>query len=252
MKAVPSVPERFEVLRAHEMGASVRPYSALSVTEFFDLVSHKLAQPLTSVRCCLELVLQQTPVRGSQHERMAMAVDEIERAAHVLGVVHRLLEAEAPAQSANTTDVAGIVRECVEDLLPLAEEKHVGLKFDCGTCALVNVDAQRLRQALWNVLENCIQSSFSGGEVRIGCTSGPDGIALEICDASIVTVAELRAVFDGFSSTVNRSTGEPVSCLSMAIAKAHLEALGAVVQVWVGTISERCMRISFPRMGRKQ
>jgi len=64
-------------------------------------------------------------------------------------------------------DVCEIVRACAEDAEILAEERGISITRNLPGSIMAGVDAGRLNQILWNLLDNAIKYNESNGRVEI-------------------------------------------------------------------------------------
>lgn len=64
---------------------------------------HSLSQPLTSLHCSLELSID--PVAGQQQKAVSAALEQVERAIHVVELMRECLEAE-PAAPGPRSEIA--------------------------------------------------------------------------------------------------------------------------------------------------
>ncbi|HZC36452.1 MAG TPA: HAMP domain-containing sensor histidine kinase, partial [Chthoniobacterales bacterium] len=70
-------------------------------------------------------------------------------------------------------DVCEIVRACAEDAEILAEERHISIEKNLPGSIWGKVDAGRLNQILWNLLDNAIKYNEQGGKVEIRAGTDP-------------------------------------------------------------------------------
>lgn len=135
------------------------------------------------------------------------------------------------------------LREVLDDALRIVraefEDKQQCWKLSQAEApALVQGDAVRLRQVLWNVLKNAAKFTPDGGkiEVTLGVESGPPGrVWVEVIDSGIgMSPGEITTVFDAFTqgshtgSTTHRFGGLGLGlAISRSIVEMHDGAISA-------------------------
>jgi len=126
-----------------------------------DLISelfHALNQPLTGLRCSLELALTGRRVAAEYMNTIESALSLAVQIADTCGKIRQVVEADDPGD-AQWLPLAQYVNEVVTDMLPVAEQAGITLSLAPGKVAgspYVFCEPQRLRQALFYLLEYAI------------------------------------------------------------------------------------------------
>ncbi|MFK8014474.1 MAG: PAS domain-containing protein [Gammaproteobacteria bacterium] len=191
--------------------------------------SHDLKGPLTSIRRVAAYMLQD--LKDGDIKEVKRNVEQIEhRASAMESMVLGILDAakaeltEAPAEP---IDIGGIVREIVNSVEPLWEEKDVAVRsfVDCATPP--NLPYIRLYQILYNLTSNGIKYANSERAerfVEIRATGHSAHLELSVEDNGQglpdVGNAEPYKMFSRFHSDVSGSG------LGLYIVKKHVESLG--------------------------
>src|SRR6266550_5126735 len=81
---------------------------------------HSLTQPLTSLRCSLELSVEE--VAGQQHDAVSSALEQTDRAIGVVRLMQEYLETESVAASPQVP-LGPVLRTVVDQLSPRASER---------------------------------------------------------------------------------------------------------------------------------
>ncbi|MGE0159320.1 MAG: ATP-binding protein [Gemmatimonadales bacterium] len=182
-------------------------------------VSHEIRSPLTRMRVALEM-MPESPARRSVIED----IEETETMIRELLETERLDSPHGGLQK-STVDVAALLQECVAavtDVGPGIEVKGV------ERAVHANVDAERMRILISNVLSNAIKySSPSGAPVRVVLDASDGAIMISFHDHGVgIAGDDLAYVFEPFyraDRSRSRDTGGYGIGLSLAkrIAEAH-------------------------------
>ena len=124
--------------------------------EFIADVSHEIKTPLTGILGAVDLLEGESPlvplIRNAAKRLNALVQSILDLAR---------LEREGQLLNLAETDVAGLVRETVQSLAPLAHAANVGISVSGvdGASVTAQCDAQLIGQALSNLLTNAIRHS---------------------------------------------------------------------------------------------
>jgi signal transduction histidine kinase len=192
--------------------------------------SHELRTPLTVIRGQLEVLSRQRDPSAEDVRRVERLVRteilRMERLVDDLLVLARADERE-------------FLRPRPVDLEPFAEELLDGARptadrrFELGTVpsGVLDVDPDRLAQALRNLLRNAIEYTSDGGLVRLTGTASGERVTLAVeDDGPGIPEAHRERVFDRFhrmDSARTRVRGG--AGLGLAIARAIAEAHGGTI-----------------------
>ncbi len=123
---------------------------------------HSLSQPLTSLRCSLELSLDETA--EPQQTSAVLALQQTEQVIGMIQLMREYLDAEQAGAEVRRTSLDQVLRNVMEDVSSIAEARGIGLRIE-GTCsATVTVPASRLRLAL-QYLGLALMASAGEGEL---------------------------------------------------------------------------------------
>lgn len=123
---------------------------------------HALNQPLTVLRCCLDLALQKNRTGKEYREYLRQAVAEVERLVGLSAWLRELIEA-GDAGHRRVLLLDACLREIMESLRPLAEENRINLGFESEGALWVFMEPQRFERALFLVLEHAVQCAVDSG-----------------------------------------------------------------------------------------
>lgn len=192
---------------------------------------HSLSQPLTGLRCSLELSLQ-LPVDRSieevtehQQASVSAALQQTEKVIGMIQLMREYLDAEQPEPQAFSSALAPATRSLIEELSSIAAVRDVRLRL-VGTCtATVPVPESRLRLALQYLIAAMIEEQPVGGKVMLLLGEGPAGAVLRAEGENSFRRLGFR---DREQSATISSTSVPtLRKVRLAIASRVLETAGA-------------------------
>jgi hypothetical protein len=176
---------------------SASPQSFPGVSRSPDVLGellHSLSQPLTSLRCSLELSLELSPdeLAEQQQESVAAALEQTEKVIAMIQLMREYLDAEQPGPEAGTVALAPAMQSVVEELATIAEVRGIQLRL-VGTCtATLPVPEPRLRLALQYLIATTMEAQPAGGEVTLLLGEGPAEAVLRAEGERNVNVRELN------------------------------------------------------------
>jgi two-component system sensor histidine kinase HydH len=160
--------------RALEMHAEQsRTLSALSSE-----IAHELKNPLASVKGLGALV--QKDVSGQVAERVGVMRREVDRMQSVLDEFLAYSRPLVPLD-ARDVDVVELVRDVIEMHEGIADERHVRLVLD-GADIAQRCDPRKLRAVIVNLVQNALDASREGGEVRVEIVRTKEGTEVRVLD----------------------------------------------------------------------
>jgi signal transduction histidine kinase len=140
------------------------------------------------------------------------------------------LDAGALSLESGELDLVEAAREAIASSRPAAEAKQVALDLDAPAHAYTQGDAQRIGQALDNLISNAVKFTPSQGTVQVSIENGVGDVQVSVTDSGCgIPEAEQGQVFERFfrSST---STHVPGTGLGLAIVKAIVESHGGSIK----------------------
>jgi hypothetical protein len=161
------------------MSGSAHSISALPHgQELLGELLHSLSQPLTSLRCSLELSIDESP-NSAQQQTVSAALQQTETVIGMVRLMREYLDAEhdrgAPSR---WVALMPVLTSVGEDLSSIAAVRGVRLRI-AGTCtAAMRVVEPRLRLALQYLILAVIERQPSGSEITLLLGQGSAGAML--------------------------------------------------------------------------
>jgi len=199
--------------------------------EFVAIVSHELRTPLTSIKGSLQLLRPDAePGADPVHDQLVgVALNNTERLIRIVNDMLDVAKIEAGrlTLTLRRCRVAELVRTAITSVEGIARAASVGIETDIeDDLPAVQADADRMVQALVNLLSNALKFAPAGSTVTVtaGVTSD-GGVRIAVADRGAgIPTDKLPLLFekfqqlDGFGSRKIRGTG-----LGLTITKALVE-----------------------------
>jgi two-component system sensor histidine kinase HydH len=185
--------------------------------EMSAVLAHEIKNPLASLKGHAQLLVEQLEDDTRPKAKAELVVDEAKR---VQGLVDDLL---AFAKSAELARAAVDPREVVRAAVTRAGADRVRVE-DGGAPASWSLDAGRLEQALFNLVDNALE--WSEGEVEVRASKDKRGLVLEVRDHGPgLPDGEEQRVFDPFFTKRTRGGVG----LGLAVARRVVELHGGTL-----------------------
>lgn len=167
-----------------------------------DNIAHDLRTPIANVRAVLEQALAHAPKSDSLRPPVQTALRQLDRAMTTIAALLRIssIENEHRHSAFRQIDLAALCAELHEFFLPLAQAKGVALTLAAETPLLRPGDADLMREAIANLIDNALKFTPRGGAVLVEACDR-DGLALiEVSDNGRgVPAAEAHHIFRRFA-----------------------------------------------------
>jgi two-component system OmpR family sensor kinase len=196
--------------------------------------AHELRSPLTAMSLQAER-LAQAEMSGTARERLTVLRQGIERGRNLLEQLLTLARAQSLTESSAESpklplSVLHIYRRVMEELMPLAEARHIDLGIEGTQDAQVWVSEMDMMVVVKNLVDNAIRYTPDGGRVDLSVQTSLDGAVLRIQDNGPgIPVAERDRVFDPFYRLLG--SAQPGSGLGLSIVQTIARRIGAEIDL---------------------
>lgn len=201
-------------------------------------VAHEIRNPLVAIQSLVEIIGEEVQGDLKEHARV------------VLGEVHRLNRVVAELLSMVRPERANL-RKCdpkdiISELMLLIrhEAARSGIKINVNTPATpgkINIDAEKIKQAILNILLNGIQALENGDSIDISVHDSASSLQIDIANNGPKIPQELQErIFEPFFTTKASGTG-----LGLAITRKIVELHGGKVEL-TSSHATTCFRIILP------
>ena len=193
--------------------------------------SHELRSPLTVIKGNLDL-LKRNLTEADRRESLRAIESETTRMVKIVNELLRLAEVEAgQLHRTEMVSLKEVLHGEWSRVQPLAEKRRIviGRQEDLRVAG----DAQKLREALGNLVDNAIRYTPEGGIITLSLYRDGEWSRLEVADTGIGIEAEhLEHIFDRFYRVDKaRSRASGGTGLGLAIVKGIAEQHGGKVTV---------------------
>ncbi|MDI7267674.1 MAG: ATP-binding protein [Myxococcota bacterium] len=204
--------------------------------EMSAVLAHEIRNPLASLKGHAQLLLEGLPEEGRRQSKVARVVRE---AVRLETLTTDLLDfARSGEIKREEADPADLLRSAVEEVDPA--------RFDvCAQDAPQrwSLDANRMRQALGNVLRNALQTSAPAGRAAASVARAGDRLVFTVRDfGEGIPSGEEERIFEPFHTGKVHGTG-----LGLAVARHIVERHGGTIAAGNHPGGGAEFRLSIPR-----
>lgn len=209
--------------------------------QFISNISHELRTPLVSMMGYLDYILTgklgEVPPRIQENlEVVRRNTNRLIRLTNDILDVRRIESGKIPLE-VEKLDLAGMIRDCIEEMRPSILEKRQELHLEgLGSPLMMEGDRLRLCQVMTNLLSNASKFTPERGRITIRASQEGDYFRVEITDNGMgVRKEDLERIFEPFT-TIKKPTYFRGTGLGLSVTKGLVEAHGG--KIWVESEGE--------------
>ncbi len=189
--------------------------------QFIADAAHQLRTPLAGAQAQLELAeLESDPAKLKSI--LLKVHQSLDRLLHTINQLLVLAKSQPEAVSMikmETLDLNVISKEVASEMAPTAIQKKIDLGFEeAATPAIILGNAERLKELLYNLLDNAIRYTQNAGCVTLSINVTDEDVELIVADNGPgISMADRDKIFDRFHRVIG--SGQDGSGLGLAIVK---------------------------------
>ncbi len=199
--------------------------------EFLANVAHELRTPLSYIRGYTQAMAEGLVTDPAERERYQRVVqDEAVRVGHLVDDLMDLAQMDEGQMAFDLIplDLRVPVEQAAATIQPRAEEKGVALEIALpADLTHPPADGSRIQQVVFNLLDNALRHTPSGGTIRVTASDDPAGVTVQVTDSGEGISPDLiPLIFERFQG--RRAGGRG---LGLAIARSIIRSHGGDVGV---------------------
>jgi len=206
-------------------------------SDFLSTMSHELRTPLTSIKEGISLL--RDGIGGASGEKQKRLLNILTAETHrLIGLVNSLLdlskmEAGMMTYHFEAGKLPPLIQRAMMEMVPLVEAKRI--RLEAGTneeLPSVNMDGDRILQALRNLIGNAVKFTPEGGRIRVSARPTNGGAEVSVEDTGPgIPQENMTTIFERFHQVPGKSTNPMKGTgLGLAIVKHIITAHGG--KVW--------------------
>jgi len=205
---------------------------------FISNISHELRTPMTHVKGYVDLLLAND--FGELNPDQRDAIEVLRRASERLSrliddlILFSTAETSSVQISKQKVDIFALAKDAVDHNLAQASNKKIQLWLDCKIQPYyTNVDPEKIRWVLNQLLDNAIKFTPTEGEVFLRIVQTPEGALVSVIDTGIgIDPSKFEEIFEPFHQLDGSSTRKQGGTgLGLTLAKKIVEAHGSKIMV---------------------
>ncbi len=221
------------------------------IQQFTADASHELKTPLTILKGEAELALRKPREPEEYREYLQSSLEEINRLTRLVQDLLVLSRADTGRLTLHKEplDLSLLVDTCCDQCRFLGENQNVQVSFSNREEAWVLGDKYRLKQMLFNLVENAIKYSDNGGQVEVFTRQNGKFVTVSIKDEGVgIDEKDIPYIFDRFYRVdKSRSREAGGTGLGLSISKWIAEAHGGKITVESSLGVGSCFTIWLPK-----
>jgi two-component system OmpR family sensor kinase len=204
--------------------------------------AHELRSPMTAMSLQAER-LSAASMPGEARMRLNALSAGLQRTRELLDQLLALARTQEPSLDQTCrVSLRQVIREVLEDLVPIAEEKRIDLGVIGEVDGEVDAKAVDLKMLVKNLCDNAVRYTPEGGRVDITVRREDGLISLQIDDTGPgIPEHERERVFDAFYRVLGN--GEIGSGLGLAITRTVADSMAATIELGDARPPESGLRV---------
>ncbi|HWV47667.1 MAG TPA: ATP-binding protein [Nitrospira sp.] len=202
---------------------------------FCEIAAHEMKTPLTILQGNLEVALMKARTVEEYHEVLLSNLQQVDRLIALTRPLLTLAKFTSSKPPVNLVPLVlePLIQEIVDELTLLADDRQIALTFESHPVPSVLGDAQWLKQALINLLDNALRYTPSGGAVSIRLQAIGQEVSVSVEDTGHgIEPEHIPHLFERFYRTDwARAKDAAGTGLGLPIVKEIMDAHGGSISV---------------------
>jgi signal transduction histidine kinase len=222
-----------------------------SQKHFIQDASHELRTPIATAQTNIEVIEMAEKVTASDYKHLMKVLKQsLERMTQLSDQLLLLADASQERVNWQPVDIKSIISEVAAEVSGRTTVAGINLELEPAAEGLiVKGDSLRLKQAIFNIVDNAIKYNRPGGKVKISARAEEARLLLQVQDSGMgISPADQPYIFDRFYRVdKSRTRSQGGSGLGLAIVKKIVEEHGGTISVKSALGEGSIFQIILPR-----
>jgi two-component system sensor histidine kinase PilS (NtrC family) len=210
-------------------------------------LAHEIRNPLGSISGSVQLVRESPRLDEEERHLLGIVLDEVER---LDDLVTTMLQVGRPREPLRSEHDLRVTVEAVVEMTKRGPAAAKNVTIECVVPELpviAWVDADQVRQVVWNLVKNALQASPPGGTIRVSARGAPEGAAvLEVGDEGQgIDPGQRDKVYNMFYSERTHGAG-----IGLALVRQIVDSHGGTIEIQSEQNQGATFIVTFPATGR--
>lgn len=206
-------------------------------------LAHEIRNPLGSISGSVQLVRESTSLDPEESRLLGIVLDEVERLDDLVSTMLQMGRPRDPQR--RSVDLRGTV-DAVVEMARRGPGRTKGVRIESQVpehAVIAFVDADQVRQVLWNLVKNALEASPKGRTVRVRLRQDSDAKpVIEVSDEGKgLDAVEKDRVRDAFHSERTHGAG-----IGLALVRQIVDAHGASIEIHSEERHGATFTVTFP------
>ncbi len=226
-------------------------------SDFVANVSYQLRTPLNTITGFAEILVEQ--YFGALNERQmdytATIKTESEKLSRLINNVLDLATIEAGRMTLDlqSVGVADILNDAKAMTAEWARQQALEILIDCpSTMGAFEVDEQRVKQVLFNLISNAIKYTPAGGHIALAAWPQDEWVVISVLDTGVGIPEDDRERIFGKFERANAHLRQGGAGLGLSLVKSFVELHGGRVEIFSDATDGTRISCFFPRKAPKK
>lgn len=188
------VDDKTKALEAAEIDIKYQEESVKRKDEFISIASHELKTPLTTIKAFFQVVEHEITSEFKSFNLIPKASRQVKRMEHLISDLLDVSEINLKKAHYNHVifDFGQMLQEAVHNIQQISP-KHQ-LVMTSTLSVMIDGDANRIEQAVTNLLDNAVKFSPEGGKIIISCEVKSKILTFSVTDFGVGIAEDAKAI----------------------------------------------------------